>query len=239
TLPLCPLSALGELGPDWRRIWATFVAVDSPPGYPALWGHETEKVTTIKQQPNCYLARRPDPPEKQAADYPQRLWAQAGKLLISERLRLNTQRLTAVVTPQPVLATSWWTVRFKGKVPAQAEQVLALWLNSSLGLLLLIANRQETEGAWTKYKKPTLAAMPVLDVRALSGRQVGALARAFDLLAGQALQPLSQMDADPVRAQIDAALAQALGLGDLSGLRAALAREPVVSLQGLRQRRRV
>ncbi|MFN3690983.1 MAG: hypothetical protein ACK4UU_08685, partial [Fimbriimonadales bacterium] len=78
----------------------------------------------------------------------------------------------------------------------------------------------------------------VLDVRALSRRQVNALARAFDALSEQPLLPLSQMDADPVRAQIDAAVARALGLGDLSALRKALAREPVISLTPLRQRRR-
>jgi hypothetical protein len=237
-LPLCPLSELGELGPDWRRIWATFVAVDNPPGYPAVWGHDTDKVAAISQSPNCHLVRRPDPPEKQAPDYPQRLWAQAGRLLISERLRLNTQRHTAVVTEQPVLATSWWTVRFTAKVPAQVENLLALWLNSTLGVLLLVGNRQETEGAWTKYKKPTLSAMPVLDVRALSKRQVSALARAFERVANQPLSPLSQMDADPVRAQIDEAIADALGLGDLAGLREALCREPVVGLRRLGQRRR-
>jgi len=45
------------------------------------------------------------------------------------------------------------------------------------------------------------------------------------------------MAADPVRAQIDAAVAQALGLPDLTPLREPLAREPVISLQPLRQQR--
>jgi hypothetical protein len=49
-----------------------------------------------------------------------------------------------------------------------------LWLNSTLGVLLLIANRVETMGAWTKFKKPTLSAMPVLDVRQLKKGAVAA-----------------------------------------------------------------
>jgi len=51
------------------------------------------------------------------------------------------------------------------------------------------------------------------------------------------LLPLPQMGRDPVRAKIDAAVAQALGLPDLTPLREQLAREPVISLQPLRQRR--
>ena len=45
------------------------------------------------------------------------------------------------------------------------------------------------------------------------------------------------MARDAVRAQVDAAVARALGLPDLTPLREQLAREPVISLQPLRQRR--
>jgi hypothetical protein len=63
------------------------------------------------------------------------------------------------------------------------------------------------------------------------------LAQVFDMLCQQALLPLPQMGHDPVRAQADAAVARALGLPDLTPLREQLAREPVISLQPLRQRR--
>jgi hypothetical protein len=82
-----------------------------------------------------------------------------------------------------------------------------------------------------------LGELPVLDVRQLSARQLRLLEQAFDVLSGQPLLPLPQMAADPVRAKIDAAVAQALGLPDLTPLREQLAREPVISLQPLRQRR--
>jgi hypothetical protein len=77
----------------------------------------------------------------------------------------------------------------------------------------------------------------VLDVSAALARGCSSLAQAFDALSGQPLLPLPQMAADPVRAKIDAAVAQALGLPDLTPLREQLAREPVISLQPLRQRR--
>ncbi|MCS6831196.1 MAG: hypothetical protein NZ749_11230, partial [bacterium] len=84
----------------------------------------------------------------------------------------------------------------------------------------------------------TLSAMPVLDVRALSDSQLSQLAEAFDRLSEEPLLPLPQMAEDAARKAIDDALCKALGLPDLSPLRAALAREPVVCLQPLRQRRR-
>ena len=50
--------------------------------------------------------------------------------------------------------------------------------------------------------------------------------------------PLPQMARDAVRAQVDAAVARALGPPDLTPLREQLAREPVICLQPLRQKRR-
>jgi|GEM_PF-6615034 len=102
---------------------------------------------------------------------------------------------------------------------------------------MLLGNRQETRGAWVSFKKQSLSKLPVLEVRKLSAQQLHQLEQAFNALRGQPLLPLPQMAVDPVRAQIDAAVAQALGLPDLTPLREQLAREPVISLQPLRQQR--
>lgn len=238
SVPLCELGQLGELGPDIRRLWATFDVVDLPPGAPAVWGHDSEKAFTMLQQPNSYLVRRAVPREKQTPDYYKTLLAQAGNLIVVERMRLNTQRLTAAWLPEAVLAASWWPVRLRDGLDDAAGKALVLWFNSTLSVMLLVANRVETMGAWTKFKKPTLSAMPVLDVRALTASQRAQLAQAFDRLCEEPLLPLPQMAQDATRIAIDEALCQALGLPDLSALRAALAREPVVCLHPLRQRRR-
>lgn len=237
-VPLCELGQLGELGPDIRRLWATFDVVDQPPGSPAVWGHDSEKAFTMSLQPNSYLVRRAVPKEKQTPDYYKTLLAQAGNLIIVERMWLNTQRLTAAWLPEPVLAASWWPLRLKEGMDDSAGKSLVLWMNSTLGTMLLIGSRLETRGAWTKFKKPTLLAMPVLDVRALDSHALQHLAQAFDRLCEQPLLPLPQMAQDATRIAIDDALCEALRLPDLSPLRTALAREPVVCLQPLRQRRR-
>jgi hypothetical protein len=153
-------------------------------------------------------------------------------------MRLNTQRLIAAWLPEAVLAASWWPVRLKAGLVDTAGKALVLWLNSTLGVLLLIANRVETMGAWTKFKKPTLSAMPVLDVRRLRKGALRRLGQTFDALAEQPLLSLPQMPQDDTRCAIDEALSAVLGLPDLTPLREALSREPVVCLQPLRQRRR-
>ncbi len=232
TLPLVPLGNLGQLGPDRRDVYDGFSKGPGVTPYPAFWGHDSPLVTAIAQRPNSYLsalpAALPRRPLRKAVD----LWPRAGSLLLAERLWLKTQRLAAVQLDQPVLSNVWWPVKLYN--PGQ-EQVkgLALWLNSTLGLLILLGNREETRGAWMDFKKPVLASMPVLDVNSLSVAQLRALAQAYDYLCSQELLPFPHMDRDPVRRQIDQAISQALGLPDLSVLREMLAREPVVCLRPL------
>lgn len=237
-LPLCPLRKLGELGPQRRDIYDAFEnPTDRPPGYPAFWGMDAEKMTTMAQQPNAYLK----PLTKARKGRPLRdaklLWNRAGRILIAERMRLNTQRLPAVLLPEPVLSNMWWPLKLHEGLDEDAAKILVLWLNSTLGTLLFIANRLETQGAWVTFKKPTLHAMPVLDVRQLTKRQRQRLTKAFDELSDRPLLPLSQIDNDEVRKAIDDAFVGALNLPDLTDLRKRLAMEPILTLKPLRQRR--
>ena len=75
--------------------------------------------------------------------------------------------------------------------------------------------------------------MPVLDVRTLLSAQVERLADAYDRLSQSELRPLPEMAADPVRAELDSAITQALDLPDFSALRTMLSREPVVCMKRL------
>ncbi|GBC78747.1 hypothetical protein HRbin08_02245 [bacterium HR08] len=234
-IPLIPLQELGELGPDIRDVFDGFYVVQQSTNYPAFWDHDADRVQSMAQSPNAYLLplgrSRPGRPLRNA----QVLWNRAGSLLIAERLRLNTQRLTAVLLEENVLSNVWWPVALKSGLDGAAAKALVLWLNSTLGLLILIGHRLETQGAWVKFKKPTLRELPVLDVRSLNPTQLSDLAAAYDRLAHEALQPFPQLAEDPIRRAIDEALAQVLGLPDLTWLRKCLAAEPILSLRPLRQ----
>jgi hypothetical protein len=235
-LPLCPLGDLGTLGPDRRDIHDGFKLShnNAVTAYPTIWGHDTANIFTLEQKPNSYLSPLPKAKAGRNLRRVEDLWPLAGRLLIAERFWLKKQNLVAVRSSEPVLSNVWWTFSLNKKTAAQrAEKVLALWLNSTLGLISILASREETRGAWSGIKKPSLAALPVLKVNELSAEQIKALTAAYDKLAGQSLRPLPEMADDPARAEIDKAIAKALNLPDFSILRALLAKEPVVCLKPL------
>lgn len=206
-ITLCPISQLGSLGPDRRRIHEAFdLYNDMPTLHPAFWDHEASKVRMIQQQPNAWLHPRTTPryADRKATadygDYPYHLWNMAADILLVERVRTNTHRVLAVGFDQTVLGNTWWALH-TGLSP-ERRKALLLWLNGSLSLLAFFGNRVVTQGAWMQMKKPAWAAMPVLDVQALSDAQAATLAAAYE------------------------ALSAALDLPDLTPLRAMLAQEP-------------
>lgn len=232
-IALTPLENLGELGFDRRDIYDGFELVAEKTAYAAFWGHDTEAVQTLAQSVTHYLAALAQAKPGRPLRKPEQLWPRAGRLLLAERLGLNTQRVVAIRLPQPVLANVWWSFTPKREISEAAEKVLIIWLNSTLGLLILLANRDETHGPWIDFKKPSLYALPVLDVLRLAPTQTASLAAVYDELCNAPLQPFPVMASDAVRAQIDAAIAQALDLPDFSVLRELLAQEPVVCLRQL------
>jgi len=232
-LPLCPLGDLGVLGPDRRDIHDGFELTTAETIYPTFWGHDSKNILTLAQQPNNYLTPLPQAKEGRPLRQVSDLWPLAGTILLAERMRLNTQRLVAVRLPEPVLSNVWWSFAFKPDLASKPDldKALVLWLNSTLALIICFATRDETQGAWVDFKKPSLKAMPVLDVRALTADQVSALAAAYDRLCHDELKPLPQMATDDARAAIDSVIAETLNLPDFSILRKMLGREPVVSMK--------
>ncbi|MBI4337121.1 MAG: hypothetical protein HY683_04740 [Chloroflexi bacterium] len=232
TIPLCPLGSLGTLGPDRRDIHDGFRLAKGQTAYPAFWSHDAATMTTLAQAPNRHLSPLPRAktgrPLRRATD----LWPKAGRLLLAERLWNYTQHVAAIRLDKPVLSNVWWPFSPHTSDDAD-EKTLTLWLNSTLGLLLLWSRRLETRGAWVDFKKPMLEQMLVLDTGALTEAQRAALVAAYDRLCQAPLLPFPQMAGDPTRQAIDEAIAGALGLPDLAPLRHMLAREPVVCLRPL------
>lgn len=231
-IKLCTLDKLGELGFDRRDIHDGFELARDKTNYPAIWGHDSTKVATVLITPNAYLAPLSQPKEGRPLRQVSDLWRKSGRVLIAERSWLKTMRLVSVRVSQKVLSNVWWPfVLKKTKIDVDdAEKALVLWLNSTLGLVLLLGCREETRGAWIGFKKPVLKEMPVLDVHNLNARAKRKLAQAFDQLASQSLRPFPEMANDPTREAIDRAVADALDLPDFSILREMLAREPIICL---------
>jgi galactitol-specific phosphotransferase system IIB component len=235
SIPLCFLADLGDLGPDCRDIHDGFKVNrgGSPTPYPAFWGHHASAVVNIAAAPNAYLSPLPNAKEGRPLRKASDLWRRAGRLLLAERLRLNTDRVVAMRVEKKVLSNVWWPLALADGLEEEYEKAIALWLNSTPALIILFAHRVETEGPWGKYKKPTFLSMPVLDVKKLPRTTVQELATGFDRVCKAPLLPLPDMVGDASRASIDGIVSDALGLPDLSALRSLLSREPVVSLTPL------
>ncbi|WLA79529.1 hypothetical protein [Bradyrhizobium elkanii] len=226
-IPIKPLKSIASLGPDRRDIADGFVISTKKTRYPALIGHSAGHIRTMEIAPNKWLAPR----TTAAAGRPARdvglLWPRAGTVMIAERSRLNTQRALAVRMPEKGLSNVWWPVRLH-KDDERAEKVLALWLNSTLGIMTMVAHRVPTEGAWVQFKKPTIEELPILDVLSLSDSQLKRLAGAYDTLANEELNTIQNMADDPTRSGADDAFSKVLGLPSLEPLRSELAVEPVI-----------
>lgn len=230
-IPLTRLSDLGTLGFDRRDIHDAFNVSTSRTSYPALWGHDADLLIAVAQDPNRFLRPLTTPRENRPHRDADRLWEAAGRIMIAERLRLNTARVAAILLSEKGLSNVWWSfVLTDRRNEREREKAMALWLNSTLGLLILVGVREETEGAWVNYKKPVLALMPVLDVAGLEASGTEALASAYDELCNTSLLPLPEMGRDASRQRIDRAISDVLGFPDLSPIREMLSREPVISL---------
>jgi len=230
-VPLCPLSDLAELGFDRRDMHDGFDLAAGRTTYPAFWCHDASQVRTMAQSPNQWLQALTEAKDDRPLRDSEHLWKKAGRLLIAERMWLKTMPLCSVLLSENVLSNVWWTVCLKKlRRKTDCDKALAIWFNSTLGLIILLGHREETRGAWVDFKKPTLLAMPVLDLTKIGVPQLNKLAGAYDDLAGKNVQPLLAMGSDSVRAAMDKAIAQALNLPDLSSLRQLLGREPIICL---------
>lgn len=232
-LPMTPLARLGRLGPDARDIHDAFDVVAGKTAYAAFWSHDTNVVMSMEQKPNAYLSPLANARPKRPLRDPHLMWSRSGRVLIAERLRLNTARMFAIRLNKPVLTNSWWTVRpFSSPEVTEedVETVLTLWLNSTLGIFSIIASRVDTEGAWIKFKKPIWKEVAVLDPFALTRTQCTKLTKEYEALKVESLSRLPEIANDAIRAQIDKALMKALGVDvDLSILRELIAQEPVLT----------
>ncbi len=234
TVALTRLKKIADIGPDRRDIADGFNDTSHETEYAALWGHDTDLVRTIHQEPNGYLSALSRAKKGRSLRDAALLWSRAGRLLVSERVRLNTIRTLAVALDEPVLSNTWWPIATyaEGIDSEVIDKILALWFNSSLGLLSLMAARVDTEGAWVELKKPILENLKVLDPSALTASARGTLVQTFDRVKLKELQPLPALAVDVVREQIDDAFVKVLSLGgDLSPVRKRLAAEPVISGQ--------
>ena len=204
-----------------------FVARDMPL-YPVLWSHDAKRERSLVVAPRQEGVIR-EGLREQAVD----LWqATATRLHFSRDFQINSQSLAACLTPAKCIGGRAWP-SFVVE-PEEWEKPLALWANSTLGLMCFWwagTRQQQGRAMLTISRLPTLL---VLDPRRLSEAQMRAAHGVFDDFREREMLPANEAYRDEVRHDLDRALLldvldlpEAL-LGPLATLRESWCAEPTV-----------
>lgn len=233
-LGMARLADVVTLGPDGRDIYDGFSLTDSPTPYLAFWGYKAEELCQLMQSSNQFLNPLTKPlPGRHLRDA-NLLWSRAGTLMLPKELWLTTNRVASVILPEPALANVWWPTRWiseNQKQCAVMERRLALWFNSTLGLLTMLMQRQETRGAWVKFPKAWYEQLYILDLNSLDKSQSEALDELWNKVKNQDLLPFPQISGDQTRKLLDDTFSSILGIPPLDQLRTMLSREPFISMR--------
>ncbi|MEM1624963.1 MAG: hypothetical protein QW794_06195 [Thermosphaera sp.] len=123
----------------------------------------------------------------------------------------DTAHVIVLFSKIPVLSNMFYAVRLK-KAEVEAEKALVYWLNTTWGLLSVIASREETRERWISLKIAHWKMLPVLDVGKLNSGTLKRLSSTFDELAQvepkkpkRIVEQFSESpdDVDPVRLKIN------------------------------------
>ena len=134
--------------------------------YPMLWAHDAERERRLVVEPDCEGRVRPDC-DTRAID----VWETASRLHFNLDFRLNSQSLAACLTSERSIGGRAWP-NFRVDGDARREEALALWANTTPGLICFwwVAGRQQQGRAILTISN--LPALPVLDARTLTARQL-------------------------------------------------------------------
>jgi hypothetical protein len=172
-----PIKRLGEIatvGIDAHQFHDSFRRVEeAPSALPCLYGGEEEVRSRLQAEPNAYILPKNDKARKMFKKF-------ASELLIPDRIWFDTAHVTSVFTTQPVLSNIFYAVKLKNVSNIKRLKALCAWLNSTWGIMTILACRQETRGAWIRLKMSHWRLLPIIDVTALPNERSEALSKVFD-----------------------------------------------------------
>ncbi len=220
-IPLALLSDLGRRGPIHRDLsgWGSQGAprgpwdivhlsdAEKPPTYPALWAHRAESERFLVVQPDR-AGRVRESCEELALD---RWSAAASRLHFSLDFRMNSQSLSACLTPEPAIGGRAWPSFLLDR--AEWDMPVILWANTTLGLMSFWWKGSRQHQGRASMTLSRLPELPVLDPRQLGEGQIQKAQELFAEFRNRPLLPANEAYRDPVRADLDqAVLVRLLGL---------------------------
>ena len=236
-VPVASMGHVCNVGPQDRRIRGSLGMFDAYHGwngdahFPAIWSLDSSVHQSMSTEPNAWLAPKP------GRDH-QSVWSQSGTLQITRDVRYNAQRVMTTRTNVRTLGVSQWHTLTVNEddpiVRSEREVALALWCNSSLGLLLNANHSNRSQAGRGRGNKGMLETLFTLDVRKLESWQLDEAQTIWRDLGNGEFQSLHQCAVDPVRIRLDERIVRGLlGLGEgavasVARLRTLLAVDPSI-----------
>ncbi len=222
---LCRLDETYGMGPAGRRVWDAFERVTDgasmPSDVPVFDSVSSGLRVSLAGAPDAMWRPRPRK-EKMASSYLSR----RGWMLVMNRANTQSASVVGVFASEKGLGSGLMPVITE--TPEQAKALCVVW-NSTPALLQLLNMRTKT----LTYMNWSVAQLKSVRVPASLGdeEQQATLVAAYDRLCHARLQPWAHADTDPVRREIDDAVAQAYGISAhvLADWRERLAREPTIA----------
>lgn len=204
-----PVAAMGNIcnvGPQHRQIKGSLGVFDAYHGwngqaqFPALWSLDSSIHQGLTAEPNARLVPKPDRDHRP-------IWAQSGALQIATDVRYNAQPVMAVRTDLRTLGVSSWhslTLHdLDALVTSRLEIAMALWCNSTLGLLLHANHANRTQAGRGRGNKAMLKSLVTLNVRKLEPWQQKEAQNIWQDFTDRTFQPFYQCAVDPARIELD------------------------------------
>ena len=241
-LPIAPIGDVCDVGPEHKQIRGVSGAFEAYHGwddqtpFPALWAQKASIHTSLAAEPNARLF-----PKTNLNHRP--IWSQASTLQMTCDVRYNSQRVMSARTTLRTLGVrAWFSLRIQDDNPAirsRRELPLAIWLNSTLGMMLHANAANRAQHGRGTGNKGMLETLHTLDVRELQPWQLDEAQSIWRDFQDRTFQSFHRCAVDPARIDLDHRIVtDLLGLDDealaaVTRLRTLLASDP--SIHGAKQ----
>ena len=214
-LPIAQLKDIGQRGHDHQLFISAahkgpFTKASASPTatYPSLWNHNARNEKRMVCPPDSQMLVKRGMEERSYE-----LWASASRSHINADFTFGSQPLAVAFTERESIGGRIWpNVIFEDK---RFDYAFAVWGNSTLGLLSYwwhSSRQQSSKAGITTRKAETL---PILDMRALSDKQLQTAREIFDEFRALDLKPAYLADRDANRELLDRrVVCDMLGFGE-------------------------
>lgn len=236
-IPIAVMAEVSNVGPTDRQIVTSTGTFEGHHGvneyaqFSALWSFDSDIHQMLLSEPNAWIVPKPD------RDYESK-WAQAGTLHITRDVRHDAQSIMVTRTNTKSLGIrSWFTINIHENDPvirSKRELAMALWCNSTLGMLLHANQSNRAQEGRGTGSKGMLERLPTLDVRELAAWQLGGAQGIWRDMESRRFESFHRCAVDPARIELDERIARdVLGLGEdavaaVARLRTLLASDPSI-----------